>query len=317
MTDDTAFERDLRAMLAARDPGQAPARLAETVRKRLAVPSSPNRFVAFGRLAGASVVVGAAAALILAIVVARPIATGPGASPLPTPTAAYTIQPGAGVVGDAQVPFFQALAGLAAVGLLVALYARTRLRWVRIAAALGVLSIAFVALNIGTPNAIGFVQGQYGVDPGREGPPDEPGMYVAVTGDSPFTMVLTVTNTSRLPLEVRGLAKDEAIVFDTGRVLIPRFVGLGVYAEQDPHVTQIEPTQLAPFQPFVLQAGEERDLVFLGLAGACAIPSVGPEGQSGYTMETVRIVYEQLTIEHVASIDLPEPVEITTPGSCP
>jgi hypothetical protein len=179
-----------------------------------------------------------------------------------------------------------------------------------------VLAIVFVAVNIGTSNAIGFAIGEYGVDPGRVAPPDTPGMYVAVSGDSPFTMVLTVTNTSRLPLEIRGLVKDHAFAFDTGRVLIPRFVGLGVREQPDPRFTQLQTTQLEPFQAFVLQAGEQRDLVFLGMAGACAIPSVGPEGQAGYSLETVQIVYEQLTIEHVAVIELPEPVVITTTGSC-
>ena len=311
MTGDATFERDLRAMLAARDPGPAPARLAGTVRDRLDADRPSNRLASIRRGAGAALVAAAAAALILAIVVARPIAIGPGATPLSTPGAVYTIPPGAGVVADAQVPFFQVLAASAAVGFLVWRYMHTRRRWVRVASALGVLAIGFVVVRVGTSDAIAFATGEYGVDPGRVGPPDTPGMFVAVSDDSTFTMVLTVTNTSRLPLEVRGLVKDHAFAFDTGRILVPRFVGLGLRGEPVTH-----PPRLEPFEPFVLHAGEQRDVVFLGMAGACAIPSVGPEGQAGYTLETVQIVYEQLTIEHAATVELTEPVVITTPGSC-
>jgi hypothetical protein len=313
MTDDTAFARDLRTMLAARDPGPAPLALGAAIRQRLAEPRT-NRFAAFAR-SGASAValVAIAAALVLAIVVARPIATGPGATPAPSTAVPYQLAAGDGVATGEHVPVFQALGGLIAFAGLLLLAKRTTSKWIGIGAALGCLAVAFVATTIGTSNALAFSSGGYGVAPGRNAPPDEPGMYVAVTGDQPYTVVLTVTNASRLPLEFLGLAESETtrVPSDQSPPILPRFLGLARLPGED-----MVPSEAIRFQPVTVAPGEWVNVVLLGRPGSCAIPTVGPEGQMGYRIETVNLVYEQLSIVHTDPFVLPEPIVITTSGGC-
>ncbi|HEX5824271.1 MAG TPA: hypothetical protein VFY18_07440, partial [Candidatus Limnocylindrales bacterium] len=228
------FERDLRAMLAARDPGSAPVALAAAVRSRLQADGERSWLDGPRRLLGATTLVAAAAAvLILAIIAGRPVPIGPGATTAPEPTGPYALQPGDGVVGGEFVPAIQVLLALAAFAALTTVALRTPDRRIRIATAVGSLIIVLVAVSIGTSDAIGFRDGGYGVQPGRTPPAGDPGMYVAVTGDSPFTLLLTVTNTSRLPLEIIGIPADGTEANATEAAVPPsphrpRFVGLGL-----------------------------------------------------------------------------------------
>ena len=312
MTDDAALERDLRAMLAARDPGPARSDLAIRVRTRMRVEVRAGRLAGWARTAGGlAAVAGIAALIVLAVVVGRPISAGPGATVPPGTSVPYAIKPGDGVVAGAQAPVVQGIAAVVVIAALLLVARSTTSRWIRIAASLGCLTVMLIPSQVGTSDAINFRDGAYGVSPGREAPAESDGMYVAVTGDSPFQLGLTITNTSWLPLQVLGLAPDGAFVHADGRVLVPRLVGIGL---MPPDV--FEPPRSEPFQTFSLQPGGQRDVTILGLAGACAIAAPGPEGQAGYALQTVEIVYEQLTIEHVARIELPAPIVITTPGSC-
>jgi hypothetical protein len=311
MSSDT-FELDLRAMLAARDPGSAPAALTAAVRTHVLANRGRSWLDGSRRLLGATTFVAAAAAvLVLAIVVGRSVPTGPGASIAPEPTGPYVLQPGDGVVHGEYLPAIQALLALTAFVALTAVAISTRDRRLRIAAAVGSLGIVLMAVSIGTSDGIAFRDGAFGVEPGRNPPDGEPGMYVAVTGDSPFTLLVTVTNTSRVPLEITGVPADLADA-EARSPHLPRFVGLGLLPDDTLNSSAVE-----RFHPVSLAPGGRVNLALLGLAGDCALPSPGPDGQAGYRIETVGLVYEQLTIRHVANVALPEPVIITIPGHCP
>ena len=311
MTDDEALERDLRAMLAARDPGPAPTVLATVVRSRLHSDRGPRRLVAIGRWAGTAAVLGAVAAiLILAVVAARPISISPGSTPLPTPAQPYSIQPGDGVVAEDHVPVGQAVAGLLA---FAALFVAVRIstdRRARIGAVLGIALIGLVALSIGTSDAIGFDGGSSGADPSGPGSSNPPGTYVAVTGDRPFTVTLTVTNTSRLPLTIEGIPEQGTFTVN-GRTQ-PRLVGLGLLP------VCCDPAAMQPFEPTTVQPGGSVDLAIGGMAGDCAIPADATGASRFASFDQVPIVYEQLTIWHTANIRMPEAVVVPASGAdCP
>ena len=312
MTDDGAFERDLRAMLAARDPGPAPTVLATVVRSRLRNDRRPRRLASAGRWAGAAVVLGAVAAvLILAIVVARPSSVSPGSTPLPTQSP-YTIGAGDGVVRGESYPIVQIALALITATFLVRGYARATVRRNRIAFGLGIAIMALAAMKIGTPDAVAFgAIGEEALDPGGHDPSGAARFVVDVVGDSPFTLILTVSNTSRLPLDIEGIAEPASIL--PGEIPQARFVGVGVIA--DPSANLTAQPRFA-FAPRTLWPGESVDLALLGMAGQCAIsPSTAAGGF--ISLEDVEIVYEQLTLRHTATVVLPEPVNVSEPDHCP
>ena len=134
-----------------------------------------------------------------------------------------------------------------------------------------------------------------------------------MTGDQPFTVVITVTNESRLPLDLLGLPEPAILQVGADQLaILPRFVGMAWLPGPDKR-----PSAAEPFHVVTIAPGESADLAILGMAGSCAIPTVGPDGQGGYTFESVDLVYEQLTIVHTQAFTFPEPVEITTSGHCP
>jgi hypothetical protein len=308
---DDVFERDVRAMLAGRDPGPAPARLSEAVRAQRSADRGPRRIASAGRWAGTIAVLGAVAAVVvLAIVVARPISVGPGATPLPTPIERYSIQPGDGVITEDHTPAAQEIAALLAFAGLFVVVRIASDRRARIGAALGIALILLVTVRIGTSDAIGFGVGVLSVDPGGSGPADPSGTYVSVRGDRPFTVLFTVTNTSRLPLTIEGIPEPGSQVIN-GRTQ-PRLVGLGL-------VTTCCPAAgMQPFRPVTLQPAGSVDLVIGGMAGDCAIPGDAPGGTRFVSFEQVSVVYEQLTIWHTAEVTLPESVVVQASGAdCP
>jgi hypothetical protein len=304
---DDIFERDLRALLAARDPGPAPAALAMLVGSRLETDHGPQRLVAMGRWAGTAAVLAAlAAVLILTVVVSRPTAVTPGSSPLPTPAQPYSIQPGDGVVTEDHVPVAQEIAALVALAGLFVMVRLTTDRRVRIGAILGIALIVLVTARIGTSDAIGFVGGVTSVEPGASGASDPPGMHVSVTGDRPFTIIVTITNTSRLPLTIEGLPVQGTNTVN-GRTQ-PRLVGLGA------HSVCCTATAVQPFQPTILQPDGSVDLAIGGLAGDCAVPPFTSAAQRYSSFDQVSFVYEQLTIWHTAVVTLPDAIVVSESG---
>jgi hypothetical protein len=298
-------------MLAARDPGPAPAGLATAVRARLDADRGPRRLWSIGRLAAATAgVTGLATVLVLALVVARPLPTGPGSSPLPSATGPYTIQPGDGVVTGEYYPIAQTIAALLAFASLFVVARTSADRRAIIGASLGMALIGLAAASIGTSDAIAFVGGGSGVTPSGDGPPDSPGMYVSVTGDRPFVLILTVTNTSRLPLTIEGLP-EQGLLLANGQTQ-PRLVGLGRLPRC------CDAGSIERFRPVTLEPGGAVDLAIGGMAGSCAIPPGGPTDGQFSSFETIPIVYEQLTIRHTAEVTLPEPVVVRASGAvCP
>jgi hypothetical protein len=310
MTDDT-LERDLRDLLARRDPGPARAALGAGIRARLADEAArPRRLprrLSEAAMSGAAV----AAVMLLALVVFRPPGVGPGSSPPLVPGQPYVLRAGDGVVDGPAPPVVQAALALLAIVALIATALTRRERRTRILAWLAGLTVLYVSLSAAGATALAFRNGMYGVDPGRVPDGLEPGMYVAVEGDRPFTLSLTLTNVSSLPLTIVGLERTEVAGGADGRTLVPRFVGLAVRTETAPGRTEPAPLGRATLQP-----NEERDFAILGLAGACSLATPGPDGQAGYELATVSIVYEQLTVERTARVALPAPVVITTSGTC-
>jgi hypothetical protein len=311
----TAFEETLRAALSARDPGPAASALhGRILADRLAAPTRPGALwprVAWLASAGLSLAVVLALAAVLA---QRPVLTGPGASPgsvAPSPSSVTVLRAGDGAVEAAAYPVGPIIGGSLVIIGLLAVAVRTNHRGLRVGAVVAALVVVYVGTFVGTADGIAFRSGMYGVTPGRVGSGDHDGMYVAVTGDQPFTMSLTITNVSRLPLTVRGLLRDDAFVDPSGQTIVPRFVGLGLRVELSD-----DPATLRPFAPIVLRPDEEVTLAVLGMAGACALPAPGPEGQAGYELSNLNLVYEQLWIERVERVQLPVPVVITTPGTC-
>jgi hypothetical protein len=309
MTDDATFARDLRTMLARRDPGPVSSAVTVAIRGQILADRRPGRFPALGAWAGGAAAVGAIAAVIVfAIVIGRPPDIGPGASPSPLPQTAYAMQPGDGLVIGEHEPVVQTIVLAGSFFGLILLATQMRDRRKRIGTSLGALVIAFAALNIGTSDAIAFRDGGYGVDPARVDPAG--GMQVAVTGDRPFTVMVTMTNTSRLPLTIVGLAGQQVRV--DGEPFGPRLVALGHLRGGDFMADAVE-----RFVPITLGPSEQTDLAALGLAGPCALASIPGDSYGTVSIATLPIVYEQLTIVHTAYVNLPDPIVITVAGECP
>ena len=300
MIDDSTFERDLRVMLAARDPGPPPTSVAVVVRERLARDRDPGRLGRLGRFGRRAVATAGAVAVVAIVILAstgiRPGGTGSGGT-IPSSPAPYELKPGDGIAVNAPVPLMQGVAGLLALGGLLVLAATTVDRRKRVAAALASLAIAWIGLNVGTSDAVGFVSGVSGLEDGRLGPETDgapSALFVDATGDSAFTMYFTVTNTSRLPLELEGLAAPQPL--PPGVVVPPRFVGVAVLPDTS---VELATEPRVPFEPVTLAPGGSIDLAVLGMAGQCAI-SPQDLSQIGRTwLQRIDFVYEQIGRAHV------------------
>jgi hypothetical protein len=311
VTDDGSFERELRAMLARRDPGPGRGNLADRVRAEIARAPRSGRLNLIGRAAAAgAAMLAAATVLLVVVVVTRPIGTGPGSSPGPAPVAPYVLRAGDGLVDGDHPPIVQAIAVLLAVLGLILVVREVPNRWYRVAAAVGMLVLGLAVSTVGRSDALQFVDGFFGVQPAGNASPDSSGMVVGVTGDAAFSVRLTVTNTTGLPLEIEGLQPGPTLEIDGSSQ--PRLVGLGLLP------ASADPAEVRMFEPTSVPAGGRAELEILGMAGACAAPDLVQNGGRFASFEEIEIVYEQLTIWHTASIRLPEAVVIPESGAtCP
>lgn len=308
---DDSFERDLAAMLAARDPGPAPASLSVAIRTRITDADAGRWSWSVRRLTGAAISTTAlAAAVIVAVALFRGPVEGSGGVATPVPTGPYSLAAGDGVTSPESVPIVQIVVWLGVLAAIAYTARRIPTRLVTVAATLGVVGWIWVVANIGTSDALVHQGGIAGASPLSVRQENEPGMYIGVDGDQPFETVLTVTNASRLPLELRGLVPDP---FPVDPPISPRFVGLATLSREG------GPDRVRPFRPVTLEPGGSVDLAVLGKAGTCAVATPPPDriAGGGTSLESVDLAYEQLTILHVQSVALREPIRIWWPDRCP
>lgn len=228
----------------------------------------------------------------------------------PVPSGLYRIAAGDGVTSSDSVPIVQIIVWLGVLAAIVYTARRIPTRLVAVAATLGVVGWIWIVANIGTSDALVHQGGVSGASPLSVRQEDEPGMYVGVDGDQPFEAVLTVTNASRLPLELRGLVLDP---YPVDPPISPRFVGLAALAREG------GADRVRPFRPVTLEPGGSVAVAILGMAGACALaaPPADRVAGGGTSLESVDLAYEQLTILHVQSVTLREPIRIWWPDRCP
>jgi hypothetical protein len=310
------FERDLRALLARRDPGPAPSSLVRRVETDRETASRRFRGLPGGLMWVGSAAVTAVVALALLMALwQRPVSTGPGASPTPS-TAGQTLQAGDGVADGNFVPLAQAAFGLFVLSILVRTALKARSRPLSLAATVAAIAVIWVAANVGHSDALVHESGISGVLPPSSEQDDQPGTFLGVKGNVSFHVLLTVTNTSRLPLELRGFV---AVPVPPGiPQLGPRFVGLGMFPDQQ--MAALEDAR--PFQPTRIEPGGMLDLVLLGMAGECALPlpPTRPNGEAGggfSSITTVDLVYDQLSFVHTEAVVLRDPVNVWWPDQCP
>jgi hypothetical protein len=310
------FERDLRAMLARRDPGPAPATLIHRIEAER--QSAHRRFGGLPAglvwLASASLTAVVALALVTALG-QRTAPIGPGASPALAASGAI-LQTGDGAADGSFVPLAQAALGVIVLSVLVRVVVTSTYRPLTVAATLAAVGVVWVALNISNSDALVHESGVSGVVPASSDQDDQPGTFLGVRGNVPFHVFLTVTNASRLPLVLEGFVPSP--VRPDLPQLGPRFVALGFY----PTVPPALPEAALPFRPTRLEPGGMVDLVLLGMAGECALPvsPIRPNGETGggsSSITSVRLVYDQLTMIHTQDVELRDPVNIWWPDQCP
>ncbi len=310
MSDDV--EANLRAELAARDPGPVPARLMARIAADREADARRRRLRPWATwLASGIATVAVAAALLIVIgsLSVRPTPVGPGASAIPSPAAAGPLRPGEGVAGGGFVPVAQVLAGALAFIALVRLALRATSRGVTIGAAVGAVAVIWMFANLGTSDALEHETGISGVWPGTiDGGTGD--TFLTVNGDGPFTVMFTVTNVSRLPLTLEGLLPTQ-VPPGHDPPIGPRLVALGRYHE--PYGTE----DIDPFVPMLLSPGASVDLGVLGYAGSCALASPSSREGAGYTsIDSFLVVYNQLTVRHTQTIALSDPINIWEPDNC-
>jgi hypothetical protein len=310
------FERDLRTMLARRDPGPAPATLLHRVEaEREGAPRRLGRLpTGLIWLASAGLTAVVAVALVMALG-QRPAPIGPGASPAPV-TSGATLQAGDGAADGSFVPLAQGALGVIVLSVLVRVVLTSSYRPLTVAATLAAVGVVWIALNISNSDALVHEGGVSGVDPPSAEQDDQPGTFLGVRGNMPFHVFLTVTNTSRWPLELKGFV-PVPVQSDLPQ-LGPRFVALGFYPTVPPALPEAAP----PFRSTVLAPGGMVDLVLLGMAGDCAlpVPPIRPSGETGggfSSITSVRLVYDQLTMIHTEDVVLRDAVNIWWPDQCP
>jgi len=124
-----------------------------------------------------------------------------------------------------------------------------------------------------------------------------------------FRVLFGVENDSKLPLDLLGLDAGVYGNAAPGLPAGPRFVALGILPEDVCCLV----ANARPFGRLTLQPGELVQLAVVGRSGPCAT-SDQPTGANA--LETVTLVYEQLTIHHSQAVVLPDPVEIPVRSGC-
>ena len=310
MTDDR-LERDLRQFLVARDPGPVPASLHAAVS---AVPNTAPVSGIRGFLGRALPPLAAAAVLVVLMTVLSSIRLGPfdgaGATPVigPTPSSLPSLVAGDGVTAtvNASLPHL-ALAGTVLIGLGV-VAARAKRRVLGYGAIAAILGIFWIGSMIGTSDALGAGSGAFGVEPFMERPGGfETGVFVRAEDDDEFRILVGVTNLSRLPLDIVGVAPGGYQIPDADR--LPRIVGVGYLPEDDCCL----PSRARAFTRLHLDPGQSVQVVVLGRAGRCATATVNVGATQ---IDSLPLVYEQLTLLHTSAVQLGEPVSILNDGIC-
>jgi hypothetical protein len=310
VTDDR-LERDIRQFLAARDPGPGPASLHAAVS---AVPNTAPVSGIRGFLGRALPPLAAAAVLVVLVTVLASLRLvsfdGAGATPVigPTPSSLPSLVAGDGVMATVNPSLLHlALAGTALIGLGV-VAARAKRRVLGYGAITAILGIVWIGSMIGTSDALEQGGGAYGVEPFLERPAGfESGVFVRAEGDVEFRLLVGITNFSRLPLDLVGIAPGAAQVPDADR--LPRIVGVGYLPDDDCCL----PSGARAFTRLHLDPGQSVQLVVLARAGRCATTTV----ESGASqIDSLPLVYEQLTLLHTAAVQLEEPVSILNDGTC-
>ncbi len=218
------------------------------------------------------------------------------------------LQPGDGVVKGLESPAPQVLVAVIFIAFLIGVAWRWPTRRLRIVAIVGVVAILAVGWTIGRSDALGFRSGAFAVQPSRADTSGTSGMIVAANADGPFTLLLTLTNTSALPLDLLGL--PDSVAVDAVSPYPPRFVGVGIL---DPKL--FDSSSARPLKRVTVAPGEQIDLAFLGRAGPCATATGSSD--SGYSLDRVKLAYEQLSLVHVQEVVLPEAVVVPAVFPCP
>ena len=308
MNDDAVFEGEIRSMLRRRDPGAAPTDLADAVIERMRRERERSRLTARSRRLVNAVAALAAAIVLSVIVLGRlfELGSGPGASP--APSTLPTLVAGDGVTPTVGPPLLQLLLAVGVVVGLGVLAARATRRIVGYAAVTAILAIIWVGSMIWASDALGDGGGAFGLDPHLERPAGfASGNFVRAEGDVEFRILVGVVNQSHLPLNLLGVAPDARGLPDPER--LPRILGLGYLP--DAHCCL--PSDARPFSRMTLDPGESVQLVVLGRAGRCASSTV----EAGAALiESIPLVYEQVTLLHTAEVVLPEPIAIVNDGVC-
>ena len=309
---DDVLERDVRALLAARDSGPASPDLAIRIQsERMAQAKAwrwlPLRVVSFGT---AAIAIGAVV-IVVAGRMARTSVTGPGAAPSTPPVVGPAAVPvGAGVAGQVGVPVLHIL--LVAVVLLSLGFVawRTTRKWLAVGAALAAVGIAVGVVVFALAQPLDRRDGGSGAEPVAV---SSDGRSLVVLGGGDFWVETTLTNVSALPLTIRGLsARTTSDVGSGSPGAIPAgFVGLGLIKDV------FGPEGAIPFHPVELAPNASVDVVYRGFAGECALPSIPPDGGSTITFTSVDLQVEQLGVTRIASMPLDQPIEIYQRPGCP
>jgi hypothetical protein len=322
MTDDTAFERDVRAMLAARDPGPAPTHLEVVVRGRLM--ESPRRSRRGPAIGWA---LGVAALAILAVVVLRargaigllPIDPGTGAA---TPTTFDPTATGSGLVDRPSdvFPVWFIVAAAIVVGGYAAV--RIRRRWPRLGAIGLAAAVGLGAYGLGTAPFVEWRTGAYKFGQGWEEttspqdgtfvePPERDQATFAVGPGGILTYGFDVTNSAKVPITILGVAPD------AGARAWGVVNAVGLLDDSDMFDIS-QPDHTHRFSPIQVEPDQRVFLIVAGRAAACALPPGSPPDPNGggASFASVDVVYEILGLRRVTAVDLPFVGDVRMDSAC-
>jgi hypothetical protein len=131
--------------------------------------------------------------------------------------------------------------------------------------------------------------------------------YYPVAKGEPFTFAITVRNPGPLPMTILGLASTFT---EPGPGFVPglEIVGLGMRSGS---VIRGTPDGAQEFQPVLLAAGEEVQLIVVGRGGTCAAGSIAAM-ESIATATHLPLAYSVLGAPRVIDIGLPAVIAVPT-----